>query len=153
MQEQKDDGALLHNTIKGQSSFNLFRAFPSPPQLLSLHLAGALGERKDLTCVSIPGPEMVKTAPGFLPRAISCHVPLTSQGWYGMEPSLTLSASRFTARKSQSRGLNTRAHETFLSPTTLFLSRISLADFPASPCQLPSQQLVKTLSLQLKLDL
>lgn len=127
--------------------------FQVPPTPLPSSGWGVGRERKDLTCVSIPGPEMVKTAPGFLPRAISCHVPLTSQGWYGMEPSLTLSASRFTARKPQSRGLNTRAHETFLSPTTLFLSRISLADFPASPCQLPSQQLVKTLSLQLKLDL
>lgn len=96
---------------------------------------------------------VVKTVSGFIPRALSCHVPLTSQGWDGMEPSLTLSASRFTARKQQSRDLNTQAHETFVSPTTLFLSCISLADFPEAPCQLPSQQLVKTLSLQLKLYL
>lgn len=143
---------MIQPSAKAPSIFlDLFQVSPHP-QLLFLHVAGGRGD-KNLTCVSIPGPGVVKTAPGFIPRAISCHVPLTSQGWYAMEPALTPFVSRFTARKPQSRGLNSQARETLLSPATLFLSCISLADSPAAPCQLPSPQLAKTLSLQLKLYL
>lgn len=141
---------ITHPRAKAPSAF--LGLFQVSPQLLGLHLAHQ-EESEVLTYISIPSLGVLKTVPGLTPRGISCHVPLTSQGCCETDPSLTLMVSRFTSRKQRSQGLNTRAPETLHSPTTLFLFRISLADFSTSPCQLPSQQLAKTLSLQLKLYL
>lgn len=115
---QEEGGPVPHHASESQSPFNLLRPLPSSPN--NPPFIWLTGKRARISRAFLfPAQGVVKTVPGLIPKAMSCHILLTSQGCYGMEPSLTLLVSRFTARKQQSRGLNTQAQETLLCYYTI----------------------------------